>query len=90
MGLTKIFMLTGKNCVSMATRMAARYISRRLSSSGKVLSEEEKAAENIYIKVNFFLGITYLDVGLASIFSSGCFSWQVAFSSSFSALLSRN
>ncbi|XP_047968024.1 uncharacterized protein At2g27730, mitochondrial-like [Salvia hispanica] len=34
----------------MATRMAARYISRRLSSSGKVLSEEEKAAENIYIK----------------------------------------
>ncbi|KAG6415176.1 hypothetical protein SASPL_122580 [Salvia splendens] len=34
----------------MATRMAARHISRRLSSSGKVLSEEEKAAENIYIK----------------------------------------
>ncbi|KAG6436100.1 hypothetical protein SASPL_100982 [Salvia splendens] len=34
----------------MATRMAARYISRRLSSGGKVLSEEEKAAENVYIK----------------------------------------
>lgn len=34
----------------MATRIAARYISRRLSSSGKVLSEEEKAAENVYIK----------------------------------------
>lgn len=37
----------------MATRIAARYVSRRLSSSGKMLSEEEKAAENIYIKVNF-------------------------------------
>lgn len=35
----------------MATRVAARYISRRLSSSGKILSEEEKAAENVYIKV---------------------------------------
>ncbi|XP_051120588.1 uncharacterized protein At2g27730, mitochondrial [Andrographis paniculata] len=34
----------------MAARIAARYISRRLSSSGKVLSEEEKAAENVYIK----------------------------------------
>ncbi|KAK6138301.1 hypothetical protein DH2020_027947 [Rehmannia glutinosa] len=39
-----------QSCVSMATRIAARYISRRLSSSGKVLSEEEKAAENVYIK----------------------------------------
>ncbi|OVA10002.1 hypothetical protein BVC80_1751g169 [Macleaya cordata] len=34
----------------MATRIAARYVSRRLSSSGKVLGEEEKAAENVYIK----------------------------------------
>ncbi|GAB2274599.1 hypothetical protein Dimus_009367 [Dionaea muscipula] len=34
----------------MATRTAARYISRRLSTGGKVLSEEEKAAENVYIK----------------------------------------
>ncbi|XWS52836.1 hypothetical protein CRYUN_Cryun11dG0106400 [Craigia yunnanensis] len=34
----------------MATRMAARYISRRFSSGGKILSEEEKAAENVYIK----------------------------------------
>ncbi|KAL6575748.1 hypothetical protein OROMI_011737 [Orobanche minor] len=34
----------------MATRIAARYVSRRFSSSGKVLSEEEKAAENVYIK----------------------------------------
>ncbi|XAR59658.1 hypothetical protein NMG60_11015574 [Bertholletia excelsa] len=34
----------------MASRIAARYLSRRLSSSGKVLSEEEKAAENVYIK----------------------------------------
>ncbi|KAL5710631.1 hypothetical protein ACHQM5_021171 [Ranunculus cassubicifolius] len=34
----------------MAGRIAARYVSRRLSSSGKVLGEEEKAAENIYIK----------------------------------------
>lgn len=30
--------------------MAARYVARRLFS-GKVLSEEEKAAENVYIKV---------------------------------------
>ncbi|KAK1387648.1 hypothetical protein POM88_015826 [Heracleum sosnowskyi] len=35
---------------TMTTRIAARYVSRRLSSSGKILSEEEKAAENIYIK----------------------------------------
>ncbi|CAN0916805.1 Uncharacterized protein At2g27730, mitochondrial [Linum grandiflorum] len=36
---------------TMATRMSAlRYVSKRFSSSGKVLSEEEKAAENIYIK----------------------------------------
>ncbi|XP_038999099.1 uncharacterized protein At2g27730, mitochondrial-like [Hibiscus syriacus] len=35
----------------MATRTAVRYISRRFSSgSGKVLSEEEKAAENVYIQ----------------------------------------
>ncbi|TYI10079.1 hypothetical protein ES332_A09G116600v1 [Gossypium tomentosum] len=35
----------------MATRMAVRYVSRRFSSgSGKILSEEEKAAENIYIQ----------------------------------------
>ncbi|XP_076921362.1 uncharacterized protein At2g27730, mitochondrial-like [Bidens hawaiensis] len=34
----------------MATRQAFRYVSRRFSSSGKVLSEEEKAAENVYIK----------------------------------------
>ncbi|XP_073135393.1 uncharacterized protein At2g27730, mitochondrial [Henckelia pumila] len=35
----------------MASRNAFRYVvSRRMSSSGKVLSEEEKAAENIYIK----------------------------------------
>ncbi|ONK57142.1 uncharacterized protein A4U43_C10F17040 [Asparagus officinalis] len=33
-----------------ARRIAARYISRRLSSSGKILSEEEKAAENVFIK----------------------------------------
>ncbi|KAI5666735.1 hypothetical protein M9H77_16588 [Catharanthus roseus] len=31
---------------SMATRTAVRYVSRRFSSSGKILSEEEKAAEN--------------------------------------------
>ncbi|OAY51397.1 uncharacterized protein At2g27730, mitochondrial [Manihot esculenta] len=34
----------------MATRMAVRYVSRRFSSSGKILSEEEKAAENVFIK----------------------------------------
>ncbi|CAL9206936.1 unnamed protein product [Musa hybrid cultivar] len=34
----------------MAARIAARYVVRRLSSGGKVLSEEEKAAENVYIK----------------------------------------
>lgn len=36
---------------AMATRGAARYVFRRFSSGGKVLSEEEKAAENVYIKV---------------------------------------
>lgn len=39
----------------MATRMAARFVSRTRrfysSGSGKILSEEEKAAENVYIKV---------------------------------------
>jgi hypothetical protein len=36
----------------MAARTAARFVQRRLlSSGGKVLSEEEKAAENVYIKV---------------------------------------
>ena len=37
----------------MATRVAARFAPRRLFSngSGRVLSEEEKAAENVYIKV---------------------------------------
>ncbi|RWW73409.1 hypothetical protein BHE74_00018716 [Ensete ventricosum] len=30
----------------MAARIAARYVARRLSTGGKVLSEEEKAAEN--------------------------------------------
>ena len=39
------------NPIAMATRIATRFVSRRFSSSGKVLSEEEKAAENIYIKV---------------------------------------
>ncbi|VVB07736.1 unnamed protein product [Arabis nemorensis] len=34
----------------MATRNALRSVSRRLSSSGKVLNEEEKAAENVFIK----------------------------------------
>ncbi|XP_052185453.1 uncharacterized protein At2g27730, mitochondrial [Diospyros lotus] len=34
----------------MVARIAARYLSRRLSSSGKILSEEERAAENVYIK----------------------------------------
>ncbi|GAU20024.1 hypothetical protein TSUD_273590 [Trifolium subterraneum] len=36
----------------MATRVAARHASRRLFSSGtgKILSEEEKAAENAYFK----------------------------------------
>jgi hypothetical protein len=36
----------------MATRVASRFLQRRLlSSGGKVLSEEEKAAEKVYIKV---------------------------------------
>ncbi|KAL8201587.1 hypothetical protein R6Q59_007680 [Mikania micrantha] len=34
----------------MATRQAFRHVSRRFSSSGKILGEEEKAAENVYIK----------------------------------------
>ncbi|KAF8086410.1 hypothetical protein N665_0626s0002 [Sinapis alba] len=33
----------------MATRSAIRFVSRRFSN-GKVLSEEEKAAENVFIK----------------------------------------
>ncbi|CAF1833100.1 hypothetical protein Bca4012_030323 [Brassica carinata] len=33
----------------MATRSAFRFVSRRFSN-GKVLSEEEKAAENVFIK----------------------------------------
>ena len=31
-------------------RAAARFVQARLRSSGKVLSEEERAAENVYIK----------------------------------------
>ncbi|KAJ0976714.1 hypothetical protein J5N97_012188 [Dioscorea zingiberensis] len=34
---------------SVRSSMAARYVARRLFS-GKILSEEEKAAENVYIK----------------------------------------
>uniref|UniRef100_A0A1J3EF71 Uncharacterized protein, mitochondrial n=1 Tax=Noccaea caerulescens TaxID=107243 RepID=A0A1J3EF71_NOCCA len=34
----------------MATRNALRVVSRRFSGSGKVLNEEEKAAENVFIK----------------------------------------
>lgn len=34
-----------------AMRAASRFISRRFSSGGRILSEEEKAAENVYIKV---------------------------------------
>lgn len=34
----------------MATRNVLRHVQRRFSSSGKILSEEEKAAENVYIK----------------------------------------
>ncbi|XP_078434921.1 uncharacterized protein At2g27730, mitochondrial-like [Wolffia australiana] len=33
-----------------AARAAGRFIIRRLSSGGKILAEEEKAAENVYIK----------------------------------------
>ncbi|GER40917.1 copper ion binding [Striga asiatica] len=47
---TTNFLFLSGNCVTMASRIAARYISRRFSSGGKVLSEEEKAAENVYIK----------------------------------------
>lgn len=37
---------------AMAARTAARFVQRRLLSSGKkVLGEEEKAAETVYIKV---------------------------------------
>lgn len=45
--------------MTMATRVAARYASRTSrrpfsSGSGKILSEEEKAAENAYFKVSCF------------------------------------
>nr|XP_016472733.1 PREDICTED: putative disease resistance RPP13-like protein 1 [Nicotiana tabacum] len=42
----------------MAARNAFRYVSRRLYSYGKVLSEEERAAENVYIK------LSEMDIGL--------------------------
>lgn len=36
----------------MANRaMAMRYISRRFSKGSRILSEEERAAENVYIQV---------------------------------------
>ena len=38
--------------MTMATKVAVRYVARRFSSGGKILGEEEKAAENIYIKVS--------------------------------------
>uniref|UniRef100_A0A0E0R969 Uncharacterized protein n=1 Tax=Oryza rufipogon TaxID=4529 RepID=A0A0E0R969_ORYRU len=42
----------GSQCEGVQARLAARLAPRRLlSSGGKVLGEEEKAAENIYIKV---------------------------------------
>ncbi|GAA0139207.1 hypothetical protein LIER_00804 [Lithospermum erythrorhizon] len=34
----------------MASRIATRYLRRNFSSSGKILSKEEQAAENVYIK----------------------------------------
>ncbi|XWS41140.1 hypothetical protein CRYUN_Cryun17cG0054600 [Craigia yunnanensis] len=34
----------------MATRLLVRYRPRRFSSGGRILSEEEKAAENVFIK----------------------------------------
>ncbi|KAM7496931.1 hypothetical protein LguiA_021345 [Lonicera macranthoides] len=34
----------------MTMRFALRSVSRRFSSNGRVLGEEEKAAENVYIK----------------------------------------
>lgn len=37
-----------------AMRATGRHIFRRFSTGGKVLSEEEKAAENVYIKVITF------------------------------------
>lgn len=53
----------------MASRIAVRNFSRRFSSSGKVLSEEEKAAENVYIKVMFL----QLLMCTCVLFVSGCF-----------------
>ncbi|KAH9659861.1 F1F0-ATPase inhibitor protein [Citrus sinensis] len=44
----------------MASRIAVRNFSRRFSSSGKVLSEEEKAAENVYIKFRFYMNAVTL------------------------------
>ncbi|KAJ6847761.1 hypothetical protein M6B38_275930 [Iris pallida] len=38
--------------VSGLSRRFGGVVSRRFSSSGKVLAEEEKAAENVYIKVD--------------------------------------
>jgi len=44
---------TGYFFITMATRNALRIVSRRFSS-GKVLSEEERAAENVFIKVKTY------------------------------------
>ncbi|KAG0498527.1 hypothetical protein HPP92_003218 [Vanilla planifolia] len=41
----------------MAARVACRYLVRRFSSGGRVLSEEEKAAENVYIKGLCIFGV---------------------------------
>ncbi|KAK6936220.1 hypothetical protein RJ641_033250 [Dillenia turbinata] len=43
--------LAAHNLITMlALRNASRISSRRFSSGGRILSEEEKAAENVYIK----------------------------------------
>lgn len=41
-----------------STRGATRYFS---DGTGRILSEEERAAENVYIQVNFSLIIRYVD-----------------------------
>lgn len=50
--------------IMATTRSAIRFVSRRFSN-GKVLSEEEKAAENVFIKVNM-LSLFTLPSGLES------------------------
>ena len=61
LNLYNVLSYTGRDLlITMASRSAFRFVSRRFSN-GKVLSEEEKAAENVFIKVYFSLYVSDFD-----------------------------